>query len=73
MYNENLINEYMQWLKDTGRMKYELIDVIVNDNDNIKTEKKMVWVAHNTPNDWKEFCKATGREYVGEIQLLAIY
>jgi len=73
MYNENLINEYIQWLKDTGRMKHELADVIVNDDANIKTEKKMAWIAHNTPNDWKEFCKATGRGYAGEIQLLAIY
>jgi len=38
MYNENLINEYIQWLKDTGRMKHELAEVIVNDGGNIKEE-----------------------------------
>jgi len=26
-----------------------------------------------TPNDWKEFCDITGRDYGGEINLLAIY
>jgi len=66
--DNNLINEYIQWLKDTGRMKHELIDVIVNDDGNIQTEKKMAWVTHNTPNDWKEFCQDTNRKYEGITQ-----
>lgn len=65
--------EYIQWQKDTGRMKYELVNIFVNDNDEIKTEKKMAWVIKNTPEDWKEFCEETGKEYKGFVNLLAIY
>ena len=55
--NEQLRIEYVQWLKDTGRMKYKLTGVWVNDNGVMKVEKKMAWVTHTTPNDWKEFKK----------------
>jgi hypothetical protein len=64
---------YIQWLKDTGRMKYELTDIFINDNGEIKTEKKMAWVMKNTPGDWKKFCEETGKEYEGSVNLLAIY
>jgi hypothetical protein len=78
MSNERLIiteqdkDEYIQWLKDTGRMKYKLTDIFVNDNGVIKTEKKMAWVAKVSTEDWKEFCNATSREYIGEVDLLAL-
>ena len=70
--NNKLMEEYLQWQKDTGRFKQELTDVIVNDNGVIKTEKKMACVMKTTGNDWKEFCEDTGREYE-EYKLLAIY
>lgn len=73
MLDDKIVNEFLQWQKDTGRMNCELTDVIVNDGGNIKIEKKMAWVCHITPNDWKEFCHATNREYEGIIQVLAIY
>jgi hypothetical protein len=66
-------DEYIQWLKDTGRMKHELTDIFINDNGTIKTEKKMAWVAKSSIDDWKEFCKATNRNYIGEVNLLAMY
>ena len=56
--------KYIQWLKDTDRMKYELTDVFINDNGQIKTEKKMAWVARTTPNDWEEYCKVTESKIV---------
>jgi hypothetical protein len=56
--------EYIQWLKDTDRMKYEMTDVFTNDNGQVKVEKKMAWVARTTPNDWEEFCKDTGNKNV---------
>jgi hypothetical protein len=79
MNNEDLTiteqdkNDYIQWLKDTGRMIYKLTDIFINDNGVIKTEKKMAWVAKVSIEDWKEFCKATNREYIGEVNLLAMY
>jgi len=73
MNNEKLMEEYLQWRKDTGRFKQELTDVIVNDNGVIKTEKKMAWVVKTTTDDWREFCKDRGIEYEGEMKLLAMY
>lgn len=70
---DQIKDEYIQWLKDTGRSKYELTDVFINDNGNVKIEKRMAWVAKTSPEDWKEFCKATSREYIGEMKLLSIY
>jgi hypothetical protein len=54
---DQIKEEYFQWLKNTGRMKYELTDVFINNNGVINTEKKMAWVAHTTPDDWEEFCE----------------
>lgn len=65
--------DFIQWQKDTGRMKYELTDVFINDNGEIKIEKKMAWVSKTSPANWKEFCEATGREYKGFVNVLAIY
>lgn len=70
----NLIREeFLQWQKDTGRSEYILTDIFVNDNNEMKTEKKMAWVVKTSPEDWIEFCKDTGRECKGTINLLAIY
>jgi len=68
--NEKLMDEYLQWSKDTGRFKHELTDVIVNDNGVIKTEKKMAGVIKTSPDDWREFCRDRGIEYEGEMKLL---
>jgi hypothetical protein len=56
-------NEFLQWLKDKGRMKSELTDVFVNDNGTIKSEKRMAQIYNVSPDDWKEFCEVTNREY----------
>jgi len=72
MNNDKLMNKYLQWLKDTGRFKHELTDVIVNDNGIIKTEKKMAGVMKTSHDDWRKFCRDRGREYE-EYKLLAIY
>lgn len=66
-------NDYLQWLKDTRKAKYGLTDVFVNINGEIKVEKRMAWTMNTSPEDWKEFCNTTGRGYMGEINLLAIY
>ena len=71
-YNKLDMIEYRQWLQDTGRSTYGLTDIYVNDNGNIKIEKRMAWSCHVTPNDWKEFCNATNRIYDGDITLMAI-
>jgi len=72
MNNEEIRKEYFQWLKDKGKTEQKLVDVFVNDNGEIKKEKQMACVMKNTSKDWKEFCEDTGREYEGEIKLLAI-
>lgn len=69
MYNEKDLNEFIQWKKDTELVKHELIDIFVNDNGQIKTEKKMAQIVKTTPEDWKEFCKVTGREYDGKMYI----
>ena len=33
----------------------------------------MVEVIDNNPNDWKEFCEATGKKYEERMELLALY
>lgn len=64
MYTEKDREDYVQWAKDTGRTKEGLTDVYVNDNGEMKIEKRMAWTIQCSPDDWKEFCKATGREYI---------
>ena len=71
MYNQKDLNEYIKWQKDNGKAKYQLTTVVINDNGEIKTEKIMAWVMNTSPDDWKEFCKDTGKEYEGEVKLLA--
>lgn len=63
-------SEYFQWLKDTGKGKYELTDIFINDNGEIKTEKRMACIIKTTPEDWKQFCKITGRDYNDGWQML---
>lgn len=60
--------EFIQWMKDTGKAKYELTDVYLDG----KKIKKMAWIIQTTPETWKEFCEVTGREYEGEVKLFAI-
>ena len=71
-YNERDVSEFRQWMVNKGKSKRELADVFINDNGEMKIEEKMVLVVETTPNDWKEFCEDTGREYE-EVDLLAIY
>ena len=66
-------NEYLQWLKNTGRSVYKLTDVYVMENEKVGIEKKMAWISKISPSDWYEFCKKTGRECEGFVNLLAIY
>lgn len=73
MLDKTIKNEYLQWLRSKGKSEQGLTNVFVNNNGNVTTEKRMAEIVHNTPEDWKEFCKETGREYEGEICLLAIY
>jgi len=72
MNNYKLMEEYIQWRKDTGKFRHELRDIIVNDNGVIKTEKKMACVINTSPEDWKEFCEDRDIEYEGEMKLLAM-
>lgn len=67
-----IYDEFIQWSKDTGRMKYQMTDIVVNDNGNFKIEKKMAWVMKTSSEDWKEFCKFTNRDYE-EVKLLTKY
>jgi len=73
MNNDKLMEEYLQWSKDTEKFKHELTDIIIDDNGKIKTEKKMTSVVKTSPEDWREFCKDRGLEYEGEMKLLAMY
>jgi len=66
-------DEFIQWLKDTGRLEYKSSDVFVNNDGEMKIEKRMAWSMDITPKKWKEFCDITGIDYGGEINLLAIY
>lgn len=69
-FNEIEQEDYFQWAKETGRCKYQLTDVMVNRNGEFKLEKVMCWVLHTSPDDYKEFCKETGREFE-ETKVLA--
>lgn len=64
--------EFIQWLKDKGKPITGLTDVFVNENGNIKTEKRMATTIHISPDDYKDFCKETGKDYEA-IKLIAIY
>lgn len=64
------MNDFRQWMIDKGKAKRELTNIMVNDNGSIKTEQKMAWVIKSSPENWREFCKDTKREYTGEIKLL---
>ena len=73
MYNEKDADDFLQWMKDKGKAKEGLTDVYIrNENDEVTIEKRMAWVVKSTPEDWKEFCNDTGREYEQKM-LLAIY
>ena len=63
MYNEKDANDFTQWMIEQGKTKRELADVFINDNGEIKIEKKMAWVIESTAEDWEDFCNDTGREY----------
>lgn len=60
---DQIQDEYWQWQKDTGKAQYKLIDVVVYDNGEITIVEKMAWIVNTSPNDWKEFCQATGKEF----------
>jgi len=67
------LDEFLQWKKDNGKFEYKLTDIYVNDNGEIKTEKKIAMIIKRTPNDWKEFCRVTGKKCISEATLLVIY
>jgi len=64
--------EFLQWQKDNGKTKYGLVDVLVNNNSEIKEEQRMGWTITFLPDDWRDFCKATNKEYE-EVKLLFRY
>ena len=53
--------EFLQWAKNTGRAEYKLTDIAKSKDGKYVFEKQMAWVINTTPDDWKEFCKDTGR------------
>jgi hypothetical protein len=55
--------DYFEWLKDKGRMKRGLTEIFINKDGVLHTEMKMAWMCKTSPEDYKEFCKETGREY----------
>ncbi len=67
------MDEFLQWQKDSGKAKYGLTDIYVNDNGKMSIEKRMAWIIKISPEDWKEFCNATNRECTGKIEFLAMY
>lgn len=73
MFNQKDKDDFFQWGKDTGKIKYELAKVLVNNNGVFEYENKMAWVLRTSPEDYKEFCEVTGRECEGEIILQVIY
>ena len=38
------LDEFLQWKKDNGKFEYKLTDIYVNDNGEIKTEKKIAMI-----------------------------
>jgi hypothetical protein len=62
--------EYLQWLKDKGKVKYELTDVYVKTDNGIHIEKRMAEIVTATDKDRKEFCKETGKEYEEKLVLI---
>lgn len=72
MYKEKDMSDFIQWMKDTGRAKEELKNIIIIDNDKLKKEKKMAWVVKITSEDLQEFCETAGRD-IDRVKLLAIY
>ena len=63
--------DYFEWAKNKGKLKYQLADVFVNKDGVLQIEKKMAWCGTTSPEDYKAFCLETGREYEGEYKLLA--
>jgi hypothetical protein len=68
--NQKDSEDYFQWLKDKGKMKYELTDIFINKDGVLYKEERMAWCGKTSPEDYKEFCLETGREYEGEYKLL---
>lgn len=64
--------EYLEWAKANGKCNYELADVYIKDNGELKIEQKMCWVMKTSPDDYKQFCKETGREFE-EVKVLVYY
>ena len=73
MYLQKDKDDFIQWCKNTGKAEYKLTDIYVNNNGELELEKKMAWVFDIVPEDWKRFCKNTNREYIGEVNLLAMF
>lgn len=69
---EKIWNEYIQWMKSKGLEKVGLTDIIVQDGETIRTEKRMASCIECKSNDWFEFCKKTGKN-IGAMRLVAFY
>ncbi len=68
---QEIMEEYFKWKKDTGKCEYKLTDVISIKDGKVNTESRMAHVMQTSPSDWEEFCKYSGREYIGEMCLIA--
>lgn len=69
---EKIWNEYIQWMKDKGREKTGLTDIVVQDGEAIRIEKRMTRRIECKSDDWFEFCKETGKN-IGAMRLVAFY
>lgn len=60
---EQVQNEFINWLKLHGKFENRMVDVIVNDNGIIGIKSQKATVMQTTPDDWFAFCKETNRNY----------
>ncbi len=66
------IKAFYKWKKKSDDIKFDLMDVYKYNNGKIELIKGWAWVLHITPDDWKEFCEATDKEYENNNCLLFI-
>lgn len=63
MLSKELQEEYLKWLKDNGKAKYELTNIYYNENGVIKQKYEMAWNIKSSPEDFAEFCKVKNINY----------
>jgi hypothetical protein len=53
-------DNFIQWLKDTGKMQYKSTNVFIIKDEQVSIEQRMAWVSTTTTDDWREYCNQTG-------------